>query len=462
MKSFRGTWWLAMAMGALVTYAVYDYRQEEKKAAQQEEKEKIVAIDVADIVEAKVERKNEVMHLKKSEEKWQLLEPVTDDVEADAMAQYLNSITIEKGSELPKPEGGSFKWSEYSLNEPSATIELSKKDGSKIKFSVSSQVAFDGSYYIRLNDQILIGSNGWARVIEKGSNQLRDKRLWRNPGPVERLTLDVNTKDLKDKITFVRKDNVWQAEGALLPTDGQKIEHFIEELKEIRVFEYAGSDVTAPSLKKYGLDKANTRLKLEGPQGVPPLVVELGDENNGAVFSKTSAVPAVMRMSVSDAEKLRQGRMDFRDGKAPFKLNVEQVQKVRVKGKGLMQVFSKEGTDWKLEGAKPEQKVEGNNLQKLFEKMNSLEAKEFFPAQQKVGAIQHTVEFMNSHGQPLLVMDMAEEFSPKSGKSKNTSLTYVRLNSSKDILAVPSQELKELPLDTLVSTASAPAQSEKK
>ncbi|MGE0761771.1 MAG: DUF4340 domain-containing protein [Bdellovibrionales bacterium] len=456
MKSFRSTVGLAIAMAALAGYAYYDYVQEQKKTAAQAEQEKILGVKAADIHEVRLVRPGETVVLKLVQGQWQMTEPVADAVENETIASHLDTMASERGAEMPKAKSGSYNWSEYGLNQPGLEAELTKSDGNKVKFAVSSQAAFDGSYYVRLNDRLFLGGGSWARIAEKGSAQLRDKRFWRKQGAIERLIVETQHPDLKEKMVLVKKEGKWSQEGKSHLIDATKVDGYLSALKEIRALDYVANKADVATLKKYGLDRPVTKITLG------EFTASVSAEKDNAAYVKTSEADAILRLSGHDAGQLKIGSSDVRDGRVPFKMNLEQVRQLQVKAGQKVQTFKKEGSDWKLDGAKPEQKVQSENLQKVFENISNLEAKSFLPSTQKVGAIKQKVEFLNGEGKPLLAVEVGEDFTPKGGRHQNEGMTYLRVSSIPEVLAVSTADLQKLPLDQLIQVDLPAQQSEKK
>lgn len=461
MKSFRATLVLGLIIAAMVGYAVFETKQDEKKTAAQAEKEKFVSFQTELVSSLQITRPQVALELKKEGEIWKMTKPVEDPVETETVRAFLGSIREEKGSEMPAAVGGAYNWAEYALSEPSSTIELKQADQSLLKLSISNRAAFDGSYYVRLGERLFLGNGGWAAISEKGVSHFRDKRFWRKPEPLKRLSFQVNAGEVKNQFALVSKEGGWGVEKGSELIDTKRVESFVDSLKSIRGLAVVADSADAAQLKNLKLDQPAVHLTLN------QFEADIWIGKDESTYFKSNESGALIQLSKGDGDQFLATLGDFRDGRALFKMDIEQVKQVRVvSGSGALS-FEKTDSHWNLKESKQNKKLNETELQKLFEKISNIEAKAFFPAQQKIGRATKSFEFLDAQGKILLKLELGDTFVPKAGRLRSQNLTYARLQNARETLALLTSEVVELPTEQLLETITTsppddPVKSEKK
>ncbi len=467
MKNFGITYIFAAIIAALVGYTVYDHKQTLKSEVAKAQAEKVISVERSAIVQIKTVLPNETMVFKLDKGQWSLSEPLVDQVEEEAATSYLEAIVVEKATPVFIEKKVDINWSNYNLEPPGAAIEITKVDGSKVSFSVSKMAAFDGSYFVRRGDELLLGSTGWGKIIDKGSAQMRSKKVFREPGEVVKLRVENFHKDNKDKFTLIRgEDMAWRiAEAPGLEIDGEKVQKYIEDIKNIRALDFQSEKPSAAARKQYSIHSPIMKVTADIPDTKSQWMIEVGAEKDAAHYGISSSIDAIFRLSVNDGEQLRRDRGYFRNGKVPFKFPMEQAGEIRVKSDAKQWTFKKDGAGWKLADV-ANAIANTESLQQLVEKVGSLEAKEFLvnaKGAKVTGSKQ--IEFRSNDGKSLLNLSFGESFTPQAGINKGTQLVYAKSSLAPETLAIAAGDLSAIPFDQLVTPAAAESpgtQSEKK
>lgn len=467
MTQFRSTLVFGALIAGVIGYTVYDYKREERESAAKAEAERVLTIGEADISRIKVVRPAETMVLTKEGAQWRIIEPLEDEVESEAANVYINSIGMEKATPIVKDKPGPFEWRQYNLEPPGAAIEITKADGAVVSFSVSRLAAFDGSYFVRKGDQLLLGTQAWAKIIEKGANQLRSKKVLRRSGKAAKIRIEISHPELKDKFTLAGKGeggwSIVEAPGLVL--DSGKVSAFVEELNQLRALDFQTEMPDAAARKRYSINPVMAKISIEFEKqdpAVPAWQMEIGADKDGAHYGVSSSVNAVFKLSAHDGEQLRRSRNSFRDGREPFKLATMDTKEIRVKADRTEWTFAKDDAGWKV-ADKADAKANSENLEKMIEKLSGLEAKDYLPGAMAAKAnIRREVEFRGEGGKALLRLGFGDEFTPASGPNKNQQMVYARSSLTKELLAVSATEVREILFDQLATAETKTQQSEQR
>jgi hypothetical protein len=445
MKAFRSTGLLAVVVAAIVGITVFINQRDEKSAAQVAEQEKVVKVTENDVSQIKIVKPTETLLLKRDAKGWSVAEPLVDEVENETMSSFMGSISQERATDLTKEKKPPINWTEYHLEPPGATFEFTKKDNQVETISVSKSAAFDGNYFLRRGDQLLLGSNAWGGIVGRDVNQFRSKKVLRQSGVVQRINVEGSHSDAKDKFTLTKVgDKEWVLDGAPgLAIDADKVTKFVEHIKNLRALDFLSD--------KPKLDAPISRISFvfekQDPE-VPVWQIEVGPEKDGVAHGKSTSVSAIFKLSSHDAEQLRVDRGRFRNEKQPFQLDGQAVTELLVKTDGKKWTYKKQGNDWEVV-EKTDKPVDSKNVQSVVGRMLNLEAKEFLGSKPAKGDGRHQLEFRDKEGKTMLKVSFGDEFTPSSGPNKGTPMIYARSSLVPDTVAVRAGDLKEMPLGGL-------------
>jgi hypothetical protein len=452
MKSLRTTALLALGVGAVIGYTVYDSYREKAQDAAKTAKEKIADVAESDISLLKIVTKSESILLKRMDGNWQIIEPVKDQTDSETLSSFLSSLSTERATEVQTK--APIDWAKYHLNEPGAKFEIEKNDGAKLAWAVSSFTTFDGNYYLRVGDKLLLGTSSWGRLIGKTAAQLRDKRVLRNPGEVEAITISIMDKDNQSRLELKKREGHWVAAGQdKLALDEEKINRYIEDLKAIKAMEVLSGPVDQTMRKAHGFDGNTRRIgltfkKQEGRQ--TNWSMEVGKETGGFLYAISSSVAAVFKLAAAEGGKILKTLGEFRDGKAPFRLAMDKASEVRVKTAKDTWTFKKQGDKWTVMPVAKDKVVNQESIKMLLEKLSALEAKEFLEQKQLGGDVRHEISLRDEKGQPMVSLGIGGKFKPKKGPNKDEDLTVVKSSLVDGTVGVPSFEVSQLGIDQLL------------
>jgi len=441
VKSFKSTWIFFGIVLAVVGLAIYQYEKDKNDTEEKTAQSMLIAEPDRDLTEIQIVSKDREILLKKEGNVWRLLKPIEDLADESNATSFAESFGEQKIQQTEKPEAD---WKQYGFEDSGTkSINLKSANGKSYQFTISGRNAFDGRFYIRLNDKLLLGETTWASILSRDPSSLRDRRLLRDPAAVTGLEIRKGKENLK--VTKVDEKWQWQAN---LKLDMEKIQRFIGDLPETVTDGVTNnrdkSSKTAEILVTQGDKKTKIQFfsrKVESAKVAQGLQ---GQE----YFVEASDRPFIYRVNKNVYDKLTSVEENLRDRKWPFNFPLEQVSEVEVKAPEYTVKIKKKNDDWLLENMDPNMELDKNRLPTFFEKIKSMEADEFIAAKNVKGLKpeKNKIIMRNSSGQELFSFVWGDEFS----KSKDAiPMFYAKSSLAKEYLGVKTGHVKAIP--TLVT-----------
>ena len=453
MKSFRSTGLMLLIVGALAGYTLWDYRKAMKNEGVDVEQEtKLFSLASDDVLAINVQQKEALIQLKRDGALWQMLKPVADEADGSAVEAFLYSTLIQKGKFFRgADEAKSTNWSEYGLEPPGATIEVKTAQVTET-LQVSSKNAFDGSYYVRRGDELLLGDRGLAQLVGRAPNSLRQRRLWRDTeSTIERADIEVDYENIKEKFAIVLKGEKWELEPKpAFAYDSEKVAGWLVLLERLTAQEVA-SDLGADSVeqkKEFLLTRPSVRatLHLKKTNGESDRwIFTAGQDRAEDAFAMASTRPTVYKVPAQNLKPFRVSASYFRDGKKPFRFPLEQAQQIEAYSDGKLHKFTKDGSVWKTDGEASE--IHSDRLVGLVESIHRLEAIEFLPAHTGKGfKPDQRVVIRDLNGTVLLELSWGAPYPSSNKMNKGMSFRFAKTNLEKDEMGVSVAAINSLSL----------------
>ena len=309
--------------------ALYDSYLSEEKEKAEEESARLFPHKTEDIqkVRLKTGDGRETV-LTRENQKWLMEAPTRDFADPSAVTSWLDQLKDQKAQKITVE--GAVKWEDFHLDgekTPGVTLLLkSDKDpAEKVVFSVSRRPGFDGKYFIRRGDALLMGEGAFQSVvIEKDPDSFRSLGLIHLSGHPDKLEYRGG-----ESFSFTWMDYNWAFKtGSLFPLNNSRLDKLWSDLIAFKAVKIAGS--AKGRLKKYGLDRPRAEIKLGfGDQKLSIRVSAVREEK---VFLSADDRDYVLECSKSQAEKLFLSQETLRDHSAPFKYKKEEVSLIELKG----------------------------------------------------------------------------------------------------------------------------------
>ncbi len=150
-------------------------KKQDQKAAQQEEDEKVYALQFMsdDVTGISYEYDGSVLSFTKDGDDWKCNTDETAEIDADKMKTMLSSLgsmTADSTVESPKDV------SEYGIDQPTQQVTLDFSDGSEKTVTFGSTNAIVGGTYVQVSDDenvYLVGSSYVNTTLNKGVDDLK-------------------------------------------------------------------------------------------------------------------------------------------------------------------------------------------------------------------------------------------------------------------------------------------------
>lgn len=150
-------------------------KKQDQKAAQQEEDEKVYALQFAsdDVTGISYEYSGETLEFTKTDDTWSCSADPTVQIDADKMKTMLSSLgSMTADSTVESPEDVS----EYGIDQPTQQVTLNFSDGSEKTVTFGNTNEIVGGIYVQVSgdDNVyLVGSSYVNTTLNKGVDDLK-------------------------------------------------------------------------------------------------------------------------------------------------------------------------------------------------------------------------------------------------------------------------------------------------
>lgn len=452
MKTFRATGVMSVFAILLVAYTAWEYKKTGNGEVDTPQERRLFQFKNEDVQQIQFIHPTSRVVIDRVDNGWKMTEPVTDLVESTAIDALLYSVLIQKGKVFRSPDDGKDKpvWSEFGLAPPGTTLEIKTPKGTE-RLEVSSKNAFDGSFYLRQGDDLLLGEPGLAQAVLRDYNTFRSRKLFRfTDATVTDAKVEVNAagEGRRDQYAVHLEGDKWTLTPApAFPVDPERIKTWLTALQNLTPSEVVGESLTADAKKNFLLTKPSfvATLNVKKADGkTEAWTLTMGQDKDQDIYLFTSSAPTVYKTSKSSTDAVRVTREHFRDGRAPFRFPVEQAQSVEIfSGKLHFNVRRDSGTWSLVDGG--ENQLNAEKFSTLLQNLGTLEAQEFLRSSDGKGfKPEQKIVVKDGKGQILREVSWGDTFKGKSTMNGGAELRYVKVNGEKSVLGVNSSKVREL------------------
>jgi len=339
----------------LIGILYYDKLRMGEKTKRVELEKKIIPIPQEDINKIVIKNNDFQAELKKEDNEWKLVKPISTKADNDAISSLLT--TIANGTRKKTLESVADKLGEFGFSDKSNYIEFgSDKTGSPIKLIFGNKTPVPFEVYGRLNNErsVFVIDEMVKNAINKSVYDLRDKTI------IAIVPEDVKTMKLISSAGEIvceqeERDRIWQIKKpAEYKGDKTKIEDIIRKINSSKVKEFVeplrekkeeATEVTQKQidLSEYGLDNPMITVELtKKDNSQHQLLLGKIDEKTKNYYAKIGASEQIFEVEEGLINELSAGLTKLRD-KTLFDFDVDKVERLVVKSaKGLIDAKKKD------------------------------------------------------------------------------------------------------------------------
>lgn len=441
MGKFKSTWIMAAAVALLAAYTLYDFKKNQDQGPTAEGERRLFYLLRDDLEEIELTVRGQTTVVKKDGDSWKLTKPVEDLAEPSAVEGFIFSLLTQKGKEFQSSDDQkSAKPSEYGL-EPVVNRIVIRGKGKTETLEISSKNTFDGQFFVRggSDKAILIGDRALAQILEREPASFRSRKLYRETGDVQQIEVRIDA-GIKDAYSFKRENDKWtMIPDPGFPVDTVKVNQWLQKVQGLTPSTIVAEEIREEDRIQYLLKKASLFVKMDGWE------LTLGQDKAGDVFLFTNKRPTLYKATVSAVDVLRVPKAYFRDGREPFKFDVELVKEVEVHSGPVQAIFVKKDSTWSLQGERKDEELDADKLVTLVQSLSNLEAQEFLGSEKGRGfPARPQVVLKDGAGKTLLAVSWGDEYKPKASYNKTYSFRYVRSSQAKEMVGLPKEKLDRL------------------
>ncbi|MGE4131223.1 MAG: DUF4340 domain-containing protein [Bdellovibrionales bacterium] len=463
MSKFSSTYIMAGLVALLAAYTFYEYKHADKDEEASRGEVRLFDLVRDDIEQITLHGRGSEIVIKKAGDDWQMEKPVADRAESSAIEGFLYSLLTQKGKEFrSKDEAKDTNWKDYGLDPVPMYVEIQGK-GKTEKVEVASKNAFDGSFYIRSKGELLLGDRGIAQLIEREPKSMRSRRLYRKSEDPKKVEVQFHGEGGSKSYSFLKgEDGKWAMEPKPdHPVDSDKIKNFVTTIKGFTATEIVSDTMSDEDRRNYLLLKPLTVISFDDWN------MTVGQSKAEDIFLYTNKNPFIYKTSAANLREIAVGPEFFRNGRAPFKLEMDLVREIDIQTKDLKASFVKKESSWTSKNELKDKVLDEEKLVELVRDVQNLDAKEFFKTSVQTGwPSVPQVSLKDKEGKIVFAVTWGGEFKPKQGPNKDVPMRYVRTSQGREIFGLQKDKVDHLIKSDILKKKPVPenktASSEKK
>lgn len=418
----------------------------------------IVYLQKEQINYLELQNKNTKYVFQKSDQGWNIEEPITDIADDQRLEDVLKQLTNEKQLAIAK-EGPDIKWTDFGLDTPESLIIIKNNLGQSQKIFLSAVKNFEGNHYVRVdnNEKILVVSPAWFNFTTEKLTYFREKSLYR--GQIAAIK-KVTVKSLSDHFTLINGEKGWYSPVfEHFSLDQSKIRSMIKSIAENSIQEYISEgDPSDLERKEKGLAKDYVEVAFETETSHWSVAVNL-HEKDKALYALTEKPTFLVKLDLSQWELFGNLTLDaLRDRKTMMTFDLKLVSRLFVKsGKKSIQLI-KENSKWRPENEALAEKIkiDSKSIDDLVNKTHDLEITYFLP----------DAEGKEFNGKDMLIVKTADDqllfqlnWGPLQHKKVNgleEDYYLARTQVSDNIFGLNKSYIDQLPLEKILENVEEP------
>jgi Domain of unknown function (DUF4340) len=329
---------------------------------------KILTLNEADITKLDLKKKSgdEVMLAKDNSGNWQITSPKPLRVDQSAMSSILSTLSSLSSDRLLEEKASDLK--QFGLDQPTLQVQITQKDNNTRKLLIGDDTPTGNAVYAKLEgDPRVFTVPSYSKTsIDKGANDLRDKRLLPiEANKISRLELIAKKEDFE----FGRNKDEWQiVKPKPLRADAARVDELVRTLENAKM-DLNPSDDAKAAAAAFASGSPIATVKVTDASATQELQLRKKKDD---YYAKSSAVEGVYKVTSVLGQQLDKSLDDFRNKKL-FDFGFSDPNKIEMHDASKAYLLTRTGEEWSSNG----KKMDGNTVTAFLDKLRDLSASNF-------------------------------------------------------------------------------------
>ncbi len=431
---------LAILIAIFAYVYFYEIKGGEERKKEKETAAQLVPIKKEDVTGVILKRlaKGVIIHARKADNGWKIIEPIQTDGDRFAIEGIINSVVTSKINRVVAQDTTSLQ--DFGLKPPEGIIVLMTKSGKKDTLFVGSKNPTGSFLFVRRDHQpkVELTSTSMSYEVSKNLFDFRDKTVLKfEKENVDKLDLKVP----KGHYVVEKTGKSWMIRSPVhKKADQTEVEKLLNKVKNARVRKFVVEN--AASLAKYGLlhPKYVFTVFLKPNQSKKTLLIGK-KEDKDTVYAKDDSRNPIMSIPKIVPEGLNISLYDLRDKKI-LNFKRDNLSKVELIYPDSTIICQKDTSNNWMITFPDSAKTKSWKISSLLSGLKDLKAKEF-PGE---GKILFARAGLKKPRLQVRLYDKDRKFveSLLIGKNYDSKKTYVTNKQKEEIFGVSTDDLKNI------------------
>jgi Domain of unknown function (DUF4340) len=311
-------------------------------------------------------RAGEIIHLQRTDSKWQIVSPDALPADPEAVSSMLSSLSSLSSDRTVEEKAASLD--QYGLSQPAFELYVTDKKKKTSKLLIGDDTPAGTAVYAAIagDPRVFAISSYKKSSFDKSANDLRDKRLLIFDSD-KVSSVELNAK--KQTVALARSKDEWQiVKPKPFRADRSHVEELLRTLRDAKM-DLSGSEDDKKTAAAFGSGAPFAIVRVTDVSGTQELQVRKNKDN---YFAKSAAGAGVYKLSSGTGTALDKGLEDFQNKKL-FDFGFADPDKVELHDGSKSYFLTRSGGDWWSNGTK----MEPSTVSALVDKIRDLAASKF-------------------------------------------------------------------------------------
>ena len=365
----RGLLTAATLLAVLSGVLWWSNRREARASKESEVSKSIRPLSVPEdqVQEITLQKQNgESIHLKKTDGKWQITEPVQYPADPEIVSGMISTLALVNEDHVIEDKATDV--AAYGLNKPAIKVGIFDSNHKTKELLIGDETPAGSANYVEMagDQRVFTMANYMKNSLDKTPIDLRDKRLLKfESDKVTKVELSAK----KQTIEFGRNKEQWEiVKPSPLRADQFPVEELLRSLRDAKM-DLKDSQDQKKMAAEFAAGSVFATARVTDASGTQELQVR---KNKDDYYAKSSGIEGVYKVAASVGTGLDKSLDDFRNKKL-FDFGYSEPEKVEIHDGAKSYSLSKSSDDWLSNGAK----MDETSVRSVIDKIRDLSASKF-------------------------------------------------------------------------------------